>query len=104
MLLAFPPRLATFCTDAAFEGAGTMLGREVVVGECITRAGAREEKGMWGRASATPWGSAHYALIGPRCQCAIASDRVRADMALVTLLRTFVTSARCLGMEIEAAA
>lgn len=59
---------------------------------------------MWGRASETPWISAHVAKVVSRCRSAIAPDRVRADMALAAFLRTLVTSLRSLGMEINAAA
>jgi len=101
---AFSPRLATACADTALDGARSMLGGIIVVGKRISRASARLEECMWGRTCATPWVSAHVAMVVSRCRIAIAPDRIRADMAFATLLRTFVASAGSLRMEIDAAA
>lgn len=80
----FSPRHAAARTDTALDGALGMLGRNVVHGVCISGPRARLEECMWGRASATPWKSAHVAKVGSRCLVAFAPYRVRADMVVVT--------------------
>lgn len=103
---AFSARLAAFDADAALDGAGGVAGGAVVEGVGVARAGAGLEEGVRGGAGETPGEGVHVAIVVSRHRVAVAPDRVRADVALVTcsFRGTFVAAFGGHGVEIEAAA